>query len=123
MCISLLLFLVSIQIVTYSRYCSQKYVKLPLFQKAEENFNPIELILTFVFVSWSFLIIFFLCEFGERLSGKFDAIDEELYQCTWYLFPMGMQRMVLTLMLGTQEPVFLRGFGNIVCTREAFKEV
>lgn len=57
------------------------------------------------------------------MNGQFDATDEELYQCDWYSFPMDMQKMVLIFMMGTQEPVFIRGFGNIECTRDAFKKV
>lgn len=115
----------------YSRHrclhCSSIYsnlFSLPLFvQKAEETLDPIELSLVSVFTTWSFIIIFFFCESGERLSGKFEAIDDELYECDWYLFPMEIQRMVLILLSGTHAPVLLRGFGNIVCTREAFKDV
>ena len=68
--------------------------------------------------------IFIFCHFGERASGESSEMGDEIYQrIDWYTFPLDIQRMIPTILIGAQEPVILRGFGNVTCTRDAFKKV
>lgn len=76
-----------------------------------------------VLLYWSFLQILLFCDFGERLTGRFDEIDLTLFECNWYTFPMEIQKMLPMLLMSTQSPVVLQGFPNVSCTREAFKKV
>lgn len=69
---------------------------------------------------WTFALIFFLCECGELVLSQFDAFNNQLYQCNWYLFSMEMQRMLVIFMINTQQPPTIHGFAN---TRDAFKGV
>lgn len=69
------------------------------------NFNLAE---AFIAVSIGVLsTVFFLvcCEFGAMLSNKFDTLNDELFQCKWYLFPIEVQKMLIVFMAGTQEVV------------------
>lgn len=50
-------------------------------------------------------------------------LNDEIYQCDWYLFPYHIQRMLPMILINTQQRVVLQGFGNIVFLRETFKEV
>lgn len=72
---------------------------------------------------WSFAFIFFFCEFGERVSNGFSELNDRFNQLDWYLFSIGIQRLLPTIMVVTQQRVVLRTFGNITCTRDMFKEV
>lgn len=63
------------------------------------------------------------CYFGENITNQFNVINHAIYGCDWYLFPHEVQRILPTIMVSTQRPLILRGFGNVVCTREAFKNV
>lgn len=72
---------------------------------------------------WSFAICAFFCEFGEMVTSQFDAYDIEIYRCGWYLLPIEMQKLFLIFKSNTQQPKIIRGYGNILCTREIFKEV
>lgn len=72
---------------------------------------------------WSFAICAFFCEFGEMVTSQFNSYDAEIYRCGWYLLPIKMQKMYLIFKSNTQHPIIIRGFGNILCTREIFKEV
>lgn len=76
-----------------------------------------------VLVFLSFSIIFAFCELGAQLTNQFNALDETLCQIKWYLLPVDVQRMILICMLDAQHEMFLRGYANIVCTRDAFKNV
>lgn len=71
---------------------------------------------------WSFVQIFVFCNCGERINGGFEELSDTLYECDWYTASMGIQQMIPTVMIATQQKV-LRGSGNIPCTREAFMEV
>lgn len=66
---------------------------------------------------------FVLCELGEHVAQKFDTFNMELCQCNWYMFPIKIQRMFQIFITDTQKPKFIRTRGNILCTREVFKEV
>lgn len=70
---------------------------------------------------WSFVQIFVFCDSSEHVTIKFDEID--IYQSNWYAFPARVRRALPIVILNTQEPVVLKGFGNIICTRETFQKV
>lgn len=71
----------------------------------------------------SFAIIFAFCELGAQVTHQFNSLDDVLCQVKWYILPIEVQRMVIMFMLDAQQAVFLRGYGNIVCSRDSFKNV
>lgn len=86
----------------------------------------IELIRPFAITFWSFIAIFVSCELSERMSMRFDEIKETINQSNWYSFPIEVQRMLPPVLMYTQEPIFLHGFGRfgtLTLTRETFKKV
>lgn len=78
------------------------------------------LILTIIVV---FGLLFVICEFGERLMNKFEEFNDGLCECQWYFHPIGLQRMYLTFGVETQQPVYIRGYGNVSTTRDTMKKV
>lgn len=93
-------------------------------QKSEDASNLNDLASILVYAYLSFVVIFIYCEFGEAVIKHFNKFDDELYQSTaWYLFPIEVQRMLLIFMADSQQPLRIRGYGNIECTRDAFKTV
>lgn len=80
----------------------------------------IMLILTIIVV---FGLLFVICEFGERLMNKFEEFNDGLCECQWYFHPIGLQRMYLTFGVETQQPVYIRGYGNVSTTRDTMKKV
>lgn len=69
------------------------------------------------------MLIAIVCESGERVMQQFSNYNDELNQCQWYLLSNNMQLMLLIFMNEVQQPIHIRGYGNIVCTRDSFKEV
>lgn len=61
-------------------------------------------------------------ELGGMVTKEFDAFDGQLCQSNWYLYPTKMQKLYLIFMLDAQQPMLIRGWGTITCTREFFKE-
>lgn len=72
---------------------------------------------------WSFFMIAIYCEMSEKVIAAFDEFNDELVGCDWYLLPNELQQMYLTFILNTQQPKIIRGYGNILCTRDTFKKV
>lgn len=69
------------------------------------------------------VLVFLVCELGEMVTSQYESLNDELHQCDWYLFPVGMQRMLVIFMSYTQQPVLIRGYGNVRCVRVSFKNV
>lgn len=79
--------------------------------------------MTFIEMFWTFAFVLIFCELGDMVSSQFVVFNDSLERLNWYLFPIEMQKMMIIVMAKTQQPALLRGFGNIVCTRETFKKV
>lgn len=72
---------------------------------------------------FSFAIIVISCNCGEFLVLRFDMVAEELYKSDWYLFPLEVQRMLIVVIAQTQQPTYIRSYGNITFTRQTLKMV
>lgn len=82
-----------------------------------------ELYISLTRTAYAFSLLFTYCEMGERMSGNFAAIEDEMKQMDWHLFPIKTQRMMIILLTATQQPVKLKGFGNLPATRITMKQV
>lgn len=72
---------------------------------------------------WSFGIISLYCEIGERVCVEFQHFDHELSTCNWYLFPIDLQRTLVTVLRYTQKPATIHGYGDTPCNRFALSKV
>lgn len=72
---------------------------------------------------YSFVLLFILCELGERVRIRFEEIDNEINNMNWYLYPIKIQRMLPTMQMMSQQDVQLTAFGNFPCSRDNFKRV
>lgn len=71
----------------------------------------------------SIVYVLLLCELGEMVSNAYEKVDQQLFNCNWYQFPTEMQRMLVTAIANIQQPVTIRGYGNIICNRDTLKKV
>ncbi|XP_055306350.1 odorant receptor 94a-like [Sitodiplosis mosellana] len=74
-------------------------------------------------IFWSVAQIYLFCDFGDNVTEKFSDINDAIYECNWYSFPKEVQRIWPFVMVSAQQPLIIQGFGNIPCTRQAFKSV
>lgn len=68
-------------------------------------------------------ILFVACELGERFSRTLEEVDDFLCQLNWYYLPIEFQRVFPTILINSQQPVVLKCFGCISCSRDQFKTV
>lgn len=98
-------------------------VRFHILFKSEHTTNPIFLATEGCLVFWSFVVVLLFCVSGEMVTYQFNMYNEVLNKVNWYTFPVEMQQMLVIFMSITQSSTFIRGYGNIVCTRDSFKQV
>lgn len=67
--------------------------------------------------------VFIACELAHRLTDAFNGIGHTADQLDWYLFPIEVKRMLPMVIVIAKQPVTIACFGNIICSREVFKNV
>lgn len=92
------------------------------FQLYHET-NTMMLIMLIIEICYAFGLVYVGSEVGEQLSGSFDKISNVIDQFNWYLLPIGVQKMLPTIILTTKQPVVFKCFGGILCNRDVFKKV
>lgn len=55
------------------------------------------------------------------VSNRFEKIDIYM-ECDWYLYSPQMQR-ILPIMILNADEIVIKGYGNVLLTRETFKMV
>lgn len=68
-------------------------------------------------------MVMLICELGQRIHNAFVEIDDVITQFDWYLFSDELKRMLPIILINIKEPVIFACFGNIACSREAFRKV
>lgn len=79
--------------------------------------------MTMFCASYAFGYVLFTCELFQRVTDRFDEINDIVGQLDWYRFSHGIQKILPTLLINIQQPVFVVCFGKISCSRETFKKV
>lgn len=74
-------------------------------------------------VFWSFVGVFAVCEFGQKMSNSFDKIEYESGQLRWYYFPIRIHQMMPTFIVVAQQPIELLIIESVSCDRITFKQV
>lgn len=86
--------------------------------------NNVDVVRLIVFLFAALLYIAYLCHFGERVTSQFDRINFAIDQCSWYDYPMEMQRILPMMSMMAQNPVLVEAaYLNIGCSREVLKKV
>ncbi|XP_031634995.1 odorant receptor 94a-like [Contarinia nasturtii] len=67
--------------------------------------------------------LFIYCYFGDELTNRFDVIQNKVYLCNWYLFPLNLQKCIPMIIFSMHKPIHLQGFGSSSCTRDTFKKI
>lgn len=85
--------------------------------------QPINTIITLMWMCWTFAQMFIFCELGENVTDQFNQISNAIYSSDWYMFPKEIQRIIPIIAMSAQRPVIIQGFVNLKCTREASSRV
>lgn len=95
-----------------------------LYFQVDHILDPIQLFTLLLLLGVSLTILSTVTELSQVITNQFEMFNNELDQCAWYAFhSMKMQQILMIVMANAQQPTFIRGFGNIPCTRETFKKV
>lgn len=72
---------------------------------------------------WALCLVGVACELSQRFCNAFIEVGDAVDQIDWYLLDNKLQRTLLPIMMYTQEPVIVKFFGNLSCSREQFQKV
>lgn len=111
-------------VYTFHADCFTKHsFYLNLWSQHQDTNNTPEIILSFAEIFCSFIGIFCVCDFGQRIGDTFEKINMLIEQLNWYLFPCDTQPMLTIISIVAQRPVELEIFGSMSCNRRTFKKV
>lgn len=71
----------------------------------------------------AFGALLFTCDLIERLSNAFIDIGRLVDQFSWHSFSGEMKQILLTMIVHVNEPVTLKCFGSMACSRATFQSV
>lgn len=74
-------------------------------------------------VSSSYTFLYIFCNFGQKLTDRFELFEDVMCKCQWYLFPIEMQQTFAFVMMNVQQSATVKCFGNIELNRETSKQV
>lgn len=96
-----------------------------LFQSksASHGYNLSVMFILIGQVCYAFGATFISCELGQRTNNGYCDIDAIMGQFDWYLYPNEIQRILPAIIANSQQPVYIKCFGSISCSRETFKKV
>lgn len=93
------------------------------FPQSSSVIDPLILLVSIINSCWAFSAAFFVCELSERMSDSFVRVGDMVDQFDWYRFTDDMQRMLLIIFMQVHDPIDIKCFGNITCSRETYKNV
>lgn len=64
-----------------------------------------------------------VCELGQQFTNSFEKPSNKIVAFKWYLFSSDIQQLLPTILIGTQQPVFIECFGSVSANRDTFKRV
>lgn len=91
--------------------------------KSDVNATVDEMIPSLFCLICASVAICVICEIGQQLTDQFNAFDDALCNCKWYSMPIELRKMLVIVMSNTQQATYMHGYGNIMATRDSFKEV
>ena len=75
------------------------------------------------YLFYGFGLIFVTCELCQRMTNGCEEFIDVIQQFDWYLFAFKIQRILPTILINVQQPVYFECFGSIACDRKTFKQV
>lgn len=73
-------------------------------------------------VTWlTFLLL--LCYVDENATNTLGNIHPAIYDTPCQLCKLEFQKLVLLMLRAAQEPIYIKGYGSLHCSRALFKQV
>lgn len=85
--------------------------------------NIVNIVRLGLYLMYVLIYIGFVCFFGDDVTNGFKEISESIAQCSWYRFPLDLQKLLPTIICNAQKTVYVHGYINTKCTRELLKKV
>ncbi|XP_031618108.1 odorant receptor 94a-like [Contarinia nasturtii] len=90
---------------------------------SQEHTDWASFVISFFQLFWTFVLMFLLCYSGQEVTGAFDDLMYEVYQCEWDSFPHPLRRILPILLIFMKEPVQIIAYGGVNCSLKRFKKI
>lgn len=67
--------------------------------------------------------LFIYCFFGDSMTQKCGEVNEIVFDLTFYMYPIALQRYLILIMAVAQKPFYITGLQITRCSLESFKKV
>lgn len=64
-----------------------------------------------------------ICYSGQSISNEYVALNEEVYNLSWFLCKKDIKQAVKLVIQISQKPVYMCGYADFRCSNETFKKV
>lgn len=64
--------------------------------------------------------LYAFCHIGDHVRLRFESVNISVYQLAWNELPLHAQKNLIILLAASQRDIYIRGVGNIHCTRQIF---
>lgn len=91
--------------------------------QSEDTIDPVVLYNLITYGVIFFGLIFTACEIGQRITNIFNGIIHDIEKLDWYLLPIEIQRILLTIIINAQVPIVIECYGIVAASRDRFKKV
>lgn len=105
------------------KHCNLNKFWFPSPFQLHDQINSMVLLESIFHGLWSVSIVFAACELVQRMSNGISETGDLIWQTTWYLVPIDLQRLLPTVLNNAQQPAVVRYIGSVVCSRDQFKKV
>lgn len=69
------------------------------------------------------LILIIFCYFGHMVTSDCSNMADSIYNASWYLYPIVLQKSTLFIMGQAQQPFYFTAFKMYKCTLQSFSAV
>lgn len=92
------------------RQCIEKHDVVLLFTSMSEMLS----LLPFLFM---------MCHFGENVTIAFENLNESIYNISWYLAPVKLQKYLVPMLATSGESFYFESIASLNCSHQSFKKV
>jgi len=86
--------------------------------------NSIDLLFSISYTTFLFSQVFFYCFYGEKLITASQDVGRKILESNWYLLKdIKVKKSILFIIIRSQKPCMLSGFGSISLSIETFSNV
>lgn len=67
--------------------------------------------------------LYLICHLGEIVTNAYFNLNSSIYNVSWYLCPVEIQKCILPMLLAAEQPIYFNSIASLNCSHDTFKRV